>query len=90
MELLPANPYPPPPTLTHVLNSSGFNANITSADQLTKVIMGAALPLGSQSSGKTDGQEYNLLGLKARPRKHGLRSLKSLPGECPGAGVEKG
>lgn len=89
-ELLPANPHPPPPTLAHVLNSPGFNANITSADQLTKVIMEAALPLGSQSSGKTDGKEYNLLGLKARPWKHGLMSLKTLPGEWPGEGVESG
>lgn len=52
--------------------------------------MEAALPLGSQSSGKTDGKEYKLRGLEARPRKHGLLSPKTLPGGCPGEGVEGG
>lgn len=43
--------------------------------------MEAAWPPGSQSSGKTDSKEYNLLGLKPRPWKHWLVSLKTLPGE---------
>ena len=43
--------------------------------------MEAALPPGSQSSGKTEGKVYNLTGLKASPLKRRLVSLKALPGE---------
>lgn len=71
-------PFPP----AYPCPSPRFSANITSsADQLKRTIMEAALTPGSQSSQKTDGKEYNLLGLKARPWKCWLVSLKALPGQ---------
>lgn len=71
----------PFPSLVPLLSSPRFSSSITSADQLTRAVMEAALPPGSPSAGKTDGKESTLTGVKARPLKCWPVSPKTLPGE---------